>query len=180
MSARHLPRLSFGVGDRFAHQAEAQLAAFERLAAAGVVVTPVWNKSHREHTLIGSAPESVREAAARAVAARRWPHPWFVDADHVRLDTVDRFLGSSDFFTIDVADAIGGSVTAADPMLAGKASAPLQSAGVGNGAEYARTHVSFTISARSKPILFKTESAVAPRFESVACASSVWTHLNHG
>ena len=46
-------------------------------------------------------------AAERAVGARQWPHPWFVDADHIRLDTVDRFLASSDFFTIDVADSIG-------------------------------------------------------------------------
>lgn len=109
-----LPRLSFGVGDRFAHEAEAQLAAFERLAAEGVVVAPVWNKSHREHTFIGSEPENVRAAAAAAVAARRWPHPWFVDADHVRLETVERFLEASDFFTIDVADAIGAPADEAD------------------------------------------------------------------
>jgi hypothetical protein len=102
-----LPRLSFGVGDRFAHQAEAQLAAFEALAAEGTLVTPVWNKSHREHTFVGSEPESVRRAAAAAVAARGWTHPWFVDADHVRLDTVDRYVASCDFFTLDVADAIG-------------------------------------------------------------------------
>ena len=108
-----LPRLSFGVGDRFAHEAEAQLAAFEKLAAAGVVVAPVWNKSNREHSFIGSTPASVRDAAARAVAARNWPHPWFVDADHIRLETVDRFLAASDFFTIDVADSIGGQADAA-------------------------------------------------------------------
>ena len=102
-----LPRFTFGVGDRFAHQAEAQLAAFERLAADGVVVSPVWNKSNREHTFIGSEPASVRAAASAAVAARKWPHSWFVDADHIRLETVDRFLDSSDFFTIDVADSIG-------------------------------------------------------------------------
>jgi len=108
-----LPRLSFGVGDRFAHEAEAQLAAFEKLAAAGVVVAPVWNKSNREHSFIGSVPASVRDAAARAVAARNWPHPWFVDADHIRLETVDRFLAASDFFTIDVADSIGGQADAA-------------------------------------------------------------------
>jgi hypothetical protein len=102
-----LPRFTFGVGDRFAHQAEAQLAAFERLAADGVVVSPVWNKSNREHTFIGSEPASVRAAASAAVAAWKWPHPWFVDADHIRRDTVDRFLDSSDFFTIDVADSIG-------------------------------------------------------------------------
>jgi NAD(P)-dependent dehydrogenase (short-subunit alcohol dehydrogenase family) len=109
-----LPRFSFGVGDRFAHQAEPQLAAFERLAAEGVVVAPVWNKSNREHTFIGSEPASVRAAAAAAVARRKWPHPWFVDADHIRLETVDRFLDSSDFFTIDVADSIGKPAAAAD------------------------------------------------------------------
>ena len=109
-----LPRLSFGIGDRFAHQAEAQLAAFERLAADGVVVAPVWNKSNREHGFIGSEPPSVRAAAAAAVAARGWPHPWFVDADHIRLETVDRFLDSSDFFTIDVAESIGTATAAAD------------------------------------------------------------------
>jgi len=109
-----LPRFSFGVGDRFAHQASAQLAAFERLAAAGVIVAPVWNKSNREHSFIGSEPASVRAAAEAAVIGRRWPHPWFVDADHIRLETVDRFLESSDFFTIDVADSIGKPAGAAD------------------------------------------------------------------
>ena len=109
-----LPRFTFGVGDRFAHQAEAQLAAFERLAADGVVVSPVWNKSNREHSFIGSEPASVRDAASAAVAARQWPHPWFVDADHIRLETVDRFLDSSDFFTIDVADSIGKPASEAD------------------------------------------------------------------
>ncbi len=112
--ASPLPRLSFGVGDRFAHQAAAQLAAFELLAAAGVVVAPVWNKSNREHSFIGSEPADVRRAAAAAVAARGWQHPWFVDADHIRLDTVERFLEPSDFFTIDVADAIGQPAAAAD------------------------------------------------------------------
>ena len=109
-----LPRLSFGVGDRFAHQARSQLAAFESLAADGVVVAPVWNKSNREHSFIGSEPLSVRVAAAEAVAAARWPHPWFVDADHIRFDTVERFLPVSDFFTIDVADSIGRPAAAAD------------------------------------------------------------------
>jgi hypothetical protein len=109
-----LPRFSFGVGDRFAHEAGAQLAAFEQLAAAGVVAAPVWNKSNREHTFIGSEPASVRNAAAAAVAERSWKHPWFVDADHIGLATVDRFLEPSDFFTIDVADAIGKPAAAAD------------------------------------------------------------------
>jgi hypothetical protein len=109
-----IPRFSFGVGDRFAREAEAQLAAFEMLEAHGVVVAPVWNKSNREHSFIGSQPASVREAAAAAVAARGWAHPWFVDADHIRLDTVEPFLDCSDFFTIDVADSIGQPVDPAE------------------------------------------------------------------
>ena len=109
-----LPRFSFGVGDRFAHEAEAQLAAFERLAEAGVIAAPVWNKSHREHTFVGSEPASVRKAAAAAVAARGWSHPWFVDADHIRLETVDGYLACSDFFTLDVADAIGKTAAERD------------------------------------------------------------------
>ena len=109
-----LPRFSFGVGDRFAHEAEAQLAAFEQLAAEGIIAAPVWNKSHREHTFVGSEPASVRAAAAAAVAARGWSHPWFVDADHIRLDTVDGYLACSDFFTIDVAEAIGEQAEASD------------------------------------------------------------------
>src|SRR5581483_5386192 len=36
-----------------------------------------------------------------------WTRPYHVDADHIRLETVDGFLASSDFYTIDVADAIG-------------------------------------------------------------------------
>jgi len=136
-SSTSLPRLSFGVGDRFAHQAAAQLAAFERLDAEGVVVAPVWNKSNREHGFVGSEPSSVRVAAAKAVEERGWRHPWFVDADHIRLETVDRFLDTSDFFTIDVADSIGKPAPAAEiaafvarhPELTGT----LNVAGVGEG-----------------------------------------------
>jgi hypothetical protein len=37
-----------------------------------------------------------------------------VDADHIRLETVDRFIPHSDFYTIDVADSIGKPASAAD------------------------------------------------------------------
>lgn len=102
-----LERFSFGVGDRFAHQAQAQLAAFQMLARDGVDVAPVWNKSNREHSFIGSEPQSVLDAAKAAVTACGWDKGWHVDADHIRLETVDRFIAPSDFFTIDVADSIG-------------------------------------------------------------------------
>jgi tagaturonate epimerase len=102
-----LEKFSFGVGDRFAHQAAAQLQAFILARQAGAEVVPVWNKSNREHTFIGSEPRSVREAALKAVKSLGWSRSWHVDADHIRLETVDRYLECSDFFTIDVADSIG-------------------------------------------------------------------------
>ena len=63
-----LEKFSIGVGDRFAHQAKAQLRACQLIAADGADVVPVWNKSNREHTFIGSEPASVREAASVAVS----------------------------------------------------------------------------------------------------------------
>jgi tagaturonate epimerase len=102
-----LGKHSLGVGDRFAHQAKAQLEACRFAASQGVIVTPVWNKSNREHDVVGSQPASVREAADRAVRELGWRHPYHVDADHIGLGTVDRFLAPSDFFTLDVAAAIG-------------------------------------------------------------------------
>jgi hypothetical protein len=102
-----LGKYSVGVGDRFAHQAGAQLRACVLAAESGVEVIPVWNKSNREHTIIGSEPGSVRVAADRAVKELRWPNAYHVDADHIRLETVDRFLPACDFYTIDVADSIG-------------------------------------------------------------------------
>ncbi len=102
-----LGRFSIGVGDRFAHQAKAQLRACQLALEQGVEIIPVWNKSNREHLTIGSEPHSVRAAADAAVQALKWALPYFVDADHIRLETVDRFLADSDFYTIDVADSIG-------------------------------------------------------------------------
>ena len=106
-SMLQLDKVSLGVGDRFAHQARAQLQACAKAASLGVTVIPVWNKSNREHTVVGSAPESVREAADEAVRQLGWKHPYHVDADHIDLTSVDRYLESSDFFTVDVAAAIG-------------------------------------------------------------------------
>jgi len=102
-----LPKYSVGVGDRFAHQAKAQLQAFVLAAKAGVTIAPVWNKSNREHTIIGSEPTQTREAADAAVKELQWKTPYFLDADHINLKTVDRFLAPCDFYTLDVADDIG-------------------------------------------------------------------------
>jgi len=102
-----LGTFSLGVGDRFTHQARAQLEACILAQKAGVDVIPVWNKSNREHMIIGSEPASTRAAADAAVKALGWRNSYFCDADHINLGTVDRFLAPCDFFTLDVADYIG-------------------------------------------------------------------------
>jgi tagaturonate epimerase len=112
--ALKLHKYSVGVGDRFAHQAKAQLQACVKTLTRGVEVVPVWNKSNREHNIIGSEPASVRAAADAAVRALGWKLPYYCDADHITVQTVERFLDPCDFFTFDVADFIGQPPAAVD------------------------------------------------------------------
>lgn len=109
-----IQKFSMGVGDRFARQGEAQLRAMVEAMAAGVAVAPVWNKSHREHTLVGSSPGDVRVEADEAVRKAGWKHAYFVDADHIGLKNVGGFIESCDFFTLDVADFVGKQADDAD------------------------------------------------------------------
>ena len=109
-----LDKFSFGMGDRFGQQGRAQLQACIEAKALGADFIPVWNKSNREHSFIGTEPASLRAEADAAVRALGWEHPYYVDADHIRLETVDRFLAPSDFFTLDVADSIGKPASSAD------------------------------------------------------------------
>ena len=109
-----LGRFSFGIGDRFGRQGRAQLAAIEQAQAAGANVTPVWNKSHREHSIVHTTPDDVRREAEHAVRDRDFQGPYFVDADHINLANVDHFLAACDFFTLDVADFIGRPPADAD------------------------------------------------------------------
>ncbi|WP_010664737.1 tagaturonate epimerase family protein [Marinilabilia salmonicolor] len=104
---KKLSRYSFGMGDRFAHQAAWQLKTIIEAQKNGVEITPVWNKSNREHTTIGSEPADTLRAAEESIKEAGYSKQWFIDADHVNLDTVDRFLRTSNFFTIDVASYIG-------------------------------------------------------------------------
>jgi tagaturonate epimerase len=108
-----LGKFSFGLGDRFGQQGRAQLRACVLATELGAHFVPVWNKSNREHTFIGTEPSSLRAEADAAVRALGWKHAYHVDADHIRLETVDRFITPSDFFTIDVADSIGQPAGAA-------------------------------------------------------------------
>ena len=106
-------KYSFGTGDRFGHEGVAQLQALLKAEKEfGVSFVPVWNKSNREHQIVGTEPIQTRKEADAAVKALGYTGQYFVDADHINLTNVDRFMGASDFFTIDVADYIGkqGSV----------------------------------------------------------------------
>lgn len=108
------PKFTFGVGDRFAHGAHAQLQAFIAAKELGVDICPTWNKSNREHEIIGSEPQSTRDAADQAVADLGWTGEYLLDADHINLATVDRFIAPCNFFTLDVADDIGEAADPAD------------------------------------------------------------------
>jgi tagaturonate epimerase len=143
--ACQIGKFSLGMGDRFAQEAGAQLQACILAAAQGAAVIPVWNKSNREHLIIGSEPDSVRVAAAAAIQKLGWKSEWHIDADHIRLETVDRFMAASDFFTIDVADSIGKPARPDDvqafvgrhPELIGQVEIP----GVEGGAKTTRADV---------------------------------------
>lgn len=106
-----LEKYSFGVGDRFAQQGEAQLKAIIKARNKGVSFVPVWNKSNREHQIIHSSPSDTRAEADQATSNLNWKDSYYVDADHINLNTVDSFIEHSDFFTLDVADYIGGEIS---------------------------------------------------------------------
>ncbi|HEY4789368.1 MAG TPA: tagaturonate epimerase family protein, partial [Bacteroidales bacterium] len=110
-----LGKYSIGIGDRFSHQGEAQLAAIMKAKSElGIDISPVWNKSNREHTYVHTVPEDTRKEADAAVKVLGFKGEYFVDADHINLNNVDKFLSSSNFFTLDVADYIGKSATDAE------------------------------------------------------------------
>ena len=109
-----LGKYSLGIGDRFNHEGKAQLRAIIKAKNNGVDVTPVWNKSNREHNIVHSEPEGTRIEADEAVRILEWEDTYCVDADHINLTNVDRFIDHADFFTLDVAMYIGNASPAAD------------------------------------------------------------------
>ncbi len=101
-----IAKYSFGIGDRFGHQGTAQLFALIKAKKAGIDVVPVWNKSNREHGIVGTSPADVRAEADASVSALGWDGEYYVDADHINMSNVDPYIPYSDFFTLDVADFI--------------------------------------------------------------------------
>jgi len=161
-----LDKFSIGIGDRFGHQARAQLRAIKALEAQGVHVTPVWNKSNREHMLTGSRPDDTRRAADAAVAAEQWKSAYFVDADHIGLQNVDGFIDACDFFTLDVAASIGQPVAADEAR------------------EFARCHAGLTgslaIDGIGRPLALDAAAlgAIASRYlAAIRAAGSLYRHI---
>src|SRR5260370_10541179 len=101
-----LGKFSIGVGDRFAHQAKGQLRACMMAADAGATVIPVWNKSNREHAIVGSEPAGARAAADQAVQQLGWTLPSHVAADLSNLNPLHRFIEACAFYTLPVPSAI--------------------------------------------------------------------------
>jgi hypothetical protein len=110
----NLAKYSVGIGDRFGHQGCAQLQALLQARERGAEVTPVWNKSFREYSIIGTTQSKYRQEADAAVRAKGWKAPYHVDADHISLKNVEGFLPHCDFYTLDVADFIGQPPSEAD------------------------------------------------------------------
>jgi len=113
----HLEKYSFGTGDRFGMQGNAQLKAVLRANRDGIPVVPVWNKSNREHAIVGTTPESTWQEAEESTKALKYNGSWYVDADHINLETVDPYIDHSSFFTIDVADFIGQTANSEEHAL---------------------------------------------------------------
>lgn len=128
-----LSKYSVGAGDRFGKEGSAQIRAFQLLKEKGVEASIVWNKSNREHVIIGTTPRDQRKAADAAVKTTGFAGRYCVDADHIGLQSVEKFLPWCDFFTIDVADYIGKPASperikafiGAHRDLAGEKSAPV-------------------------------------------------------
>lgn len=109
-----IEKYSFGIGDRFAMEGKAQLEAILEINKSGITVVPVWNKSNREHKIVKTTQASVSAEASAAVKALNWKQSYYVDADHIGLETVGDFIDHSNFFTIDVAHFIAQPVEVKD------------------------------------------------------------------
>src|SRR4030042_528995 len=101
-----LEKYSFGIGDRFGQECLPQLAAIELARKNGIPLIPVWNKSFREHSIIGSNPENTQKIVDSAIKEYGWKNSYYIDADHINLKSVDYFMNYANFFTLDVGEFI--------------------------------------------------------------------------
>ena len=110
----NLEKYSLGIGDRFGKECIPQLNAIKSAWISGISIVPVWNKSFREHSIIGSNPSNTQKIIKTAVSDFNWQHSYYIDADHITLRSVDHFLDYSNFFTLDVGEFINKKATEAE------------------------------------------------------------------
>ena len=90
-----------------------------------------------------------------------------MDADHINLDTVERFLAPSDFFTIDVAHFIGQAASAADV-----------DAFIARHPELDRDRAAFRgIESRSPPPANRSRSSVGKYLAAVQEGGRIYRHI---
>ena len=104
-----LRKFSLGIGDRFAQQGVFQLEALLEASKLGVHISPVWNRSNREHQVLETNPLAVRQEADHAVKTLDWSDSYFVDADKITIDTVDKYISHANYFSVDVSGEIDRS-----------------------------------------------------------------------
>ena len=109
-----IQKYSIGIGDRFGHQAKAQIKAIIKAEENGLDIDIVWNKSHREHLITKTSPPEVVKEAQKAVEALKWKGNYYIDADHIRISNVDLYIDSCNYFTLDVAEFIGKKASVDD------------------------------------------------------------------
>ena len=106
-----LEKYSMGIGDRFGKECIPQLKAIHLAWQNGIPLVPVWNKSFREHSIIGSNPSNTQRIIQSAVHDFKWQNSFYIDADHINQRSVDHFLEYSNFFTLDVGEFINKKAT---------------------------------------------------------------------
>ena len=106
-----LEKFSIGIGDRFGKECIAQLEAVNQAKKLGVNLVPVWNKSFREHSIIGSNPVHTKRIVDSAIKDFKWKDSYYIDADHINYHSVDHFMDHSNFFTIDIGSYINKKAT---------------------------------------------------------------------
>jgi len=72
-----MAKYSIDTGDRFGLQGNAQFTAIKKALDNGVELGIVWNKSHREHTIVGTGQQSVRDEADHYNILEKTVNIWF-------------------------------------------------------------------------------------------------------
>ena len=97
-----LNKYSFGFGDRFSLHSNAFFNALKQAHDNGIQITPIWNKSIREYSILGDKPAQIKSKVDVLMKQHDWCKKYIIDADHINNENLDEFIDYCDYFTIDV------------------------------------------------------------------------------